>query len=302
MSRNAWIDNLEDIFRHRVGMTTHREVYLLETYARDAYTGQGKIVDLGCWFGATTFAFSRGLVENKVATGQYRIIEAVDIFVWQNWMNRHGPTKYRAGDSFYEEVKNEYANVDFVKVVQRDLLNILPESDPVEFLFIDAMKSWPLANSIIHSYFPSLIPGVSYIVHQDFGWPGAVTSTNHLSAWWFRDSLVPVYTQDSSVVFECVKPITTSGIKFTPDLFSDEAVIEAYDWCAANIPKCANSLRISHLLHLVVTKRQSAAIKQFHQVQDVKIPKAAADWAIQAIKNANLDWGTEILDWFSRQC
>jgi hypothetical protein len=31
-------------------------------------------------------------------------------------------------------------------------------SDWIEFLFIDAMKSWKLANAIMRTYFPRLIP------------------------------------------------------------------------------------------------------------------------------------------------
>jgi predicted O-methyltransferase YrrM len=43
------------------GMTCENELAFLRYYAENKYTGTGEIVDLGCWFGATSIALAQGL-------------------------------------------------------------------------------------------------------------------------------------------------------------------------------------------------------------------------------------------------
>jgi hypothetical protein len=73
----------------------------------------------------------------------------------------------------------------------------------VEFLFVDAMKSWDLANSIVRSFFPRLIAGRSLLVHQDFAYHAPVGAAIHLMMWMLRDYFTPVYhvPRSCSVVF-----------------------------------------------------------------------------------------------------
>ena len=73
-----------------LGMTVKSEQTFCRHYARDRYTGAGEIVDLGCWMGATTIAFSRGLRKNlKLAPGACRKrIHSYDLFKWHATMNR----------------------------------------------------------------------------------------------------------------------------------------------------------------------------------------------------------------------
>ena len=35
-------------------------------------------------------------------------------------------------------------------------------------MHVDIMKTWGPANAVLHKFFPDLVPGVSWIVHQDF--------------------------------------------------------------------------------------------------------------------------------------
>src|SRR5689334_9235262 len=91
------------------GMTTDAELALLEAYARDEFTGAGRIVDLGCWFGATTLSLARGLAANSRAASN-RTIEAFDLFRWEAWMNPSAeraslPRRYEVGESFHDDVK-----------------------------------------------------------------------------------------------------------------------------------------------------------------------------------------------------
>ena len=54
------------------------------------------------------------------------------------------------------------------------------------------MKSWQLANGIIHDFYPSLIPGTSILVQQDFG--SFYVYWIHLTTYRFQDYFVPSMT------------------------------------------------------------------------------------------------------------
>ena len=70
-----------------VGMTSDFELCFLETYAREGFSGKGQIVDLGCWLGATTISLARGLENNPLVPRQ-RWIDAIDLFVWDQWWGK----------------------------------------------------------------------------------------------------------------------------------------------------------------------------------------------------------------------
>src|SRR5204862_4565513 len=41
---------------------------------------------------------------------------------------------------------------------------------PIDVLFLDILKSWEINDAVLRDFFPSLVPGRSVIVHQDYGW------------------------------------------------------------------------------------------------------------------------------------
>jgi hypothetical protein len=219
-------------------MTTRRELAFCESYARECFSGRGIIVDLGCWFGATTYCFARGLTENARAK-QNRRIEAFDRFVWDDiWQpvaDAIGmPVKYRAGESFLREVQEllvPYRQI--VHLHPGDLLDYQSSPEPIEMLFIDAMKTWPAAETIVQEFFPRLIPEVSIVVQQDFVYHAAGGAMNHLFMWRLRDYFEPIHfvPQSASLAFLCKKRLDSSAM---PDLslgsFTLEEINEAYDY------------------------------------------------------------------------
>jgi hypothetical protein len=80
-------------------MTTRHELCFVEGYARDIFSGTGRIVDLGCWYGATTAALARGLRDNPCAEDN-AVIEAFDLFIWKSWMDQHAERLMRLGKSY----------------------------------------------------------------------------------------------------------------------------------------------------------------------------------------------------------
>jgi hypothetical protein len=215
----AWAQNIAEIYRvyerpaGACGMVSNEELCFLETYARFSFTGAGKIVDLGCWLGATTLALARGVADNPQSRWK-RPIEAFDRFVWEPWMTpiavSLGCRCYPDGESFLEQTRTILKPYEgLIRLRDEDLLGDIKFRDPIEFLFVDAMKSWDLANSITRNFLPRLIPGRSLLVHQDFAYHSPVGTTIHLMMWMLRDYFVPVYhvPNSCSVVYFLHRPL-----------------------------------------------------------------------------------------------
>ena len=226
-------------------MTIPRELAFCESYARECFSGEGRMVDLGCWYGATTFSLARGLTRNRRAKSS-RLIEAFDLFVWRNAMDAVAdkikmPRTYRDGESFYDDVLRllePYKEV--VRLHQQDLLQYKPTESPVEFLFIDAMKSWPLAKKIVTDFFPLLIPGKSIVVQQDFILHDPIAATNHLLMWRLRDHFEWLHQipRSGSVAFVCKKQISANELPdLGPELSTREEIDQAYDYSRACVPE-----------------------------------------------------------------
>jgi SAM-dependent methyltransferase len=222
------------------GMLMPLETEYLRTFASKDYSGQGAIVDLGCWFGGSTVALASGLREHADLKLRSALVHAHDLFIWEAWMDslstvRGTPLegKYKPGDSFLEECRRLTAPwKENIKLCPGDLTSIGWSGGPIEFLFVDAMKSWQLANSIIHDFYPSLIPGTSILVQQDFG--SFYVYWIHLTTYRFRDYFLPIYdvAYGSSVVFRYVKQIPGHLLKAHYDLssFSPDEIDAAFDY------------------------------------------------------------------------
>ena len=257
------------------GMSTDFELCLLETYAREVFKGKGKIVDLGCWYGATTLCLARGLAANTRAVG-YRTIEALDLFEWESWMDPIAqelclPRQYEPSQSFYEDVKNLLSPYcPMVNVQRQNLLQYQPPPEPIEMLFIDAMKTWELAAKIITCFFPLLMKRKSYVIQQDFAFYHSVVATNHLLMWRLRDYLQCVHHVPCSpgVVFFCVKPLHPSELPpLTPDSFTAEMVDEAYEYCRACVSSDTHiMLEVAKLGFLLERGHVQAAYRQMKKL------------------------------------
>jgi hypothetical protein len=219
-------------------MTIPYELAFCESYARECFSGEGRMVDLGCWYGATTFSLARGLKRNWRARNN-RLIEGFDLFVWSIWMDPIAdhikmPRLYQDGESFFHDAQKllaPYKNV--VRLYQQDLMEYEPATGPVELLFVDAMKSWPLAKKIVTGFFPLLIPGRSIVVQQDFVFHDPIAATSHLLMWRLRDHFEWIHQIPGagSVVFLCKKRIEADALPaLTPESFALDEVEQAYDY------------------------------------------------------------------------
>ena len=150
-------------------MLSHAEKRLLYFLARDYHSGQGEIVDAGCFLGGSTIALAQGLLNRPVRS--HASVHAFDLFQADPFMIQHylPAGEYRPGDSFlplYEK------NIDSVKglvsVHAVDLQQFSWTGGPIEILFIDIAKSWETNDHVVKEFFPHLIPGRSIVVQQDY--------------------------------------------------------------------------------------------------------------------------------------
>lgn len=230
--------------RRLYGMTTPNERAYLYWYGKHIFSGKGDIVDLGCWLGSTTISLAMGLEHNNHAKVN-RLIHSYDKFIWRSSMSdmAKGTSlegKYQAGDSFLDEFESRtYRWRQFIKACPGDLEKVGWHGGPIEFLLIDAMKSWETATGVVRNFFPALIPGVSIILHQDFAhW---YTSWIHPIQYRFRNYFEPLYHVpfSQSMVFQLTRTIPTEMLKqeWSPVQFSNEEVDSAFAYSLSIVSK-----------------------------------------------------------------
>lgn len=218
------------------GMTTPEERRYLIEYARDQFTGEGEVVDLGCWLGSASAALAEGLMQNPRPAAAQRLVHAFDFFRYDADMAsdfaRAGlGGRYRQGELFLDAFQAAVARwSERIRPAAADLRTAAWPGGPIEFLFVDAMKSWDLTRGIVRGFFPSLIPGRSLIAHQDFAQydtPWIPLLMHRLADEFSPDAHVP---QSNTVVFRLVRPIPPEKIErpYSYEDFSDAEVEEAF--------------------------------------------------------------------------
>lgn len=216
------------------GMTSPREQRWLRTYAAQSYRGTGAIVDLGCFLGATTISLAEGLSLN--AKIKQKHIHAYDLFCWNEgyeaWAKgREVEGLFTPGTSFLPEfLRRTQRWRDYIVVHEGDLSSAQWDGGPIEFLFVDAMKSPELAVVIASIFFPHLIPTKSYLAHQDF--PHAFTPWIHLLAFRVRSYFRFVEDLPQSSLFRLEREMEPSllTMDISPAAVSPDEIEAAFQY------------------------------------------------------------------------
>lgn len=217
------------------GMITPSERAYLYWYGKHLFSGKGEIVDLGCWLGSTTISLAMGLEHNNHARLN-RFIHSYDEFVWRSYMdsgakgtNLEG--KYQPGDSFLHEFERRTCRWQHcIKACPGDLAKVGWHGGTIEFLLIDAMKSWESASGVLRNFFPALMPGCSIILHQDFAhW---YTAWIHPIHYRLKEYFEPLYDvpASGSMVFRLIRPLPPEVLtqEWSPGQFSNEDIDSAF--------------------------------------------------------------------------
>lgn len=228
-----------------LGMTSPQEQSYLEKYARNAFSGTGEIVDLGCWLGSTTIPLARGLEKNRNSRTSAKQVHAYDLFIWEGYMDAfvtgtEVEGRYEPGQSFLEEFQERIKPWSHrVKICAGDICQIGWSGEKIELLVIDAMKSWKLSNSIVSGFFPSLIVNKSHILHEDFA--HYYTSWIHLIHYRLRSffRLMHDIPKSTSLVFEYVQEIPKEilNTQYSFSSFSDREIELAFEHSMSLVDK-----------------------------------------------------------------
>jgi hypothetical protein len=163
---------------YALGMLGLEERKLLYQVARHSYTGEGAVVELGAFCGASTCCLAAGLRDNPRAAGQnvhtYDRFIANELYL-RDFIRTQFGEAFEMGQSFesiFRRVTAQFA--DRIEVHAGDLLEqTWPAEAPIEILFVDVAKTLQLSAKVLTEFFGHLTPGKSIVIHQDFYHPTA---------------------------------------------------------------------------------------------------------------------------------
>lgn len=147
------------------GMTSEAEGRYLYWLTSRAYMGAGAVVEVGSWLGCSTIHLAAGLKE----AGHHRSLHCFDQFQWRHGHHMKAALPLRTGDDFqpYFE-RNVRLFYPYVQVTKTTIRDISWRGGPIEILFLDAPKTLVDLASIFAAFGPSLVPGLSLVVFQDY--------------------------------------------------------------------------------------------------------------------------------------
>ena len=242
---NSFLDKLASKFRPperpwALGMTSTDEQAYFQWYARSLYKGNGKIVELGSWLGSLTKSILAGLQENKYLQNPdtSELYHVYDIFEWHHSFEEAVAgtplaNTMKDGDDYMHHFSAHVGDIsNRATAYKADLCSEQWTGAPIEFLLVDAMKYEALIRNIQSSFFPALMPGKSFLAHQDFmhfyeGWI-------HISMFKMRNYFKPVVeiSNGGTFVFKCLKQPDADSLSF-PESVSEipaDMITETYKW------------------------------------------------------------------------
>jgi hypothetical protein len=166
------------------------EQALLYSLARDYASGDGAIVDAGCFLGGSTVALLAGLRDREESwegppVASYDLFR-VEEYTLAEFFADHADLD--VGASFRHHYDTHVAGFDVPHTVyEGDITTLHWAGGPIEILFLDVIKTPDINDAVLRSFMPHVIPGRTVIVHQDYGWGDLPWL--HITVELMRDSL-----------------------------------------------------------------------------------------------------------------
>jgi hypothetical protein len=163
---------------YALGMLGLEERKLLYHLTRNTYSGEGAVVELGAFCGASTCCLAAGLKDNPRAVGHR--VHSYDSFIASepylvDFIRTQFGEPIEQGQSFVAIFRRATAQfADLIEVHAGDLLEQTWSSGiPIEILFVDVAKTLALSGRVLTDFFAHLTPHKSLVIHQDFYHPTA---------------------------------------------------------------------------------------------------------------------------------
>ena len=272
------------------GCLVDNERKFLLDYASRQYTGEGEIVDLGCFLGSSTYAMALGLEQNAQVENKNKRVFAYDRFEWNEWMNRPA-SRYQLGQTFEEnecfaaEFERQMGDkVKYINTVKADLTKTKWEhSSHIEYLFVDSMKNWKLCNSIIEGFYPAMKPGASFLHHQDYVF--FQIHWIHLTMFRMRDYFESVDHEymGPSKVFKYTKqlPAEMMSQTYSIDDFSTEEILDAFDYAKSVVRPGGYPAIVGAKIHALYEKQEIEKAEALMADAEAKHPLLTANPVFQ---------------------
>jgi hypothetical protein len=178
-----WVKSQVEVQGMPAGMLGSMEGALLYFLARDYFKGYGEIIDAGAFLGASSYCLGKGLEDNAGIKSKSGRLHAYDLF--ELWREQESTDQFMAYElkrifgldlSENESTLHLYmANLGdlarHVRIYRGDITFMNWCGRPIEILFLDICKSRRIWQHTLKTFYPSLIPGVSVVVHQDYHHP-----------------------------------------------------------------------------------------------------------------------------------
>jgi hypothetical protein len=178
INAKPWLAPNAQAGSYALGMLGLEERRLLYHLTRNTYSGEGAVVELGAFCGASTSCLAAGLRDNPRAAG--RRVHSYDSFIASepylvDFIRTQFGESLELGQSFaaiFRRATTPFA--DLIAVHAGDLLSqTWPSGVPIEILFVDVAKTLALSGRVLTDFFAHLTPHKSIVIHQDFYHPTA---------------------------------------------------------------------------------------------------------------------------------
>ena len=208
-------------------MSTHGELNYLYWLTRTKYSGEGVIIEVGSWLGASAGYLAAGM--RDVEKEKQKTLYCFDRFELQQSemqkANQQGLSlnlKVGADTSHIirDHLQHIYSPVEIVKTYIENIS--WPEDKKIEILHLDAPKKFSDIIHALKTFGPALMPNKSIIVLQDFAMPGAYSLPLIVSALSESFELLEVPCEKGTTIsFKYKKPFDIDAVvdskKWNPD-------------------------------------------------------------------------------------
>src|ERR1700674_2822526 len=161
-----WLDPNAQAGSYALGLLGLEERKLLYQLASHYYTGEGAVVDLGSFCGASTCCLAAGLRDNPRAAGRH--VDSYDNFIASEpYLVDFVRTQFGEGIDLGQSFASMFrrATVEFAHLIEVHAGDLLEQNwlsaESIEILFIDVAKTLALSGKVLTEFFPNLRPGKS---------------------------------------------------------------------------------------------------------------------------------------------
>lgn len=227
--RREWEDTLPgDLFHaeHVPTMLTPAEQRLYFWMAKTWGRADGAIVDLGSFVGGSTARLALG-----AQSGAGSQVHAFDRFnasekTKANQLYPHGIPEFEGDDILPLSQKLLTRFAPKVTFYKGEIQNTTWNGGPIDVLTMDASKEPRTMDAMAETFFPSLMPGRSFIVQQDFLHWRQPWVPAQMEMW--ADHVVPLANvPDDTVVFLVTKAFEPGALQMNRvDSLDDQGIME----------------------------------------------------------------------------